>query len=97
MGVVAEFSAFTPPLILIVHQVVPSIAVGCPVSGKPASTTPLCCLEFVKLVHAAGLPEAFCQSFVPPDNALAEKLATDPRGGFLSFIGSGGGGWGVRA
>src|SRR5262249_32674864 len=96
IGVVAAISAFTHPLNLIVHQVAPAIAVGCPVIVKPASTTPLCCLEFVKLVHAAGLPEAFCQSFVPPDNALAETLATDPRVAFLSFIGSGPVGAGLR-
>lgn len=97
IGVVAAISAFNHPLNLIVHQVAPAIAVGCPVIVKPASTTPLCCLEFVKLVHVAGLPEAFCQSFLPLDNALAEKLATDPRVAFLSFIGSGRVGWSLRS
>ena len=51
IGVVAAISAFNHPLNLIVHQVVPAIAVGCPVIIKPALTTPLNCIRFVELVH----------------------------------------------
>src|SRR5690606_36279277 len=51
IGVGAAISAFNHPLNLIVHQVAPAIAVGCPVIIKPASTTPLSCLDFVALVH----------------------------------------------
>ena len=53
--------------------------------------SPAC--DFVALVHEAGLPEAWCQSFISEDNALAEQLATDPRVAFLSFIGSARVGW----
>ena len=60
LGVVVAISAFNHPLNLIVHQVVPAIAVGCPVIVKPASATPLSCLDFVALVHEAGLPEPWC-------------------------------------
>jgi acyl-CoA reductase-like NAD-dependent aldehyde dehydrogenase len=93
IGIVAAISAFNHPLNLIVHQVAPAIAVGCPVIVKPAGTTPLSCLDFVRLVHEAGLPEAWCQTFVPAETALAEKFATDPRIAFLSFIGSAKVGW----
>jgi acyl-CoA reductase-like NAD-dependent aldehyde dehydrogenase len=96
IGVVAAISAFNHPLNLIVHQAAPAIAVGCPVIIKPASSTPLCCLEFVKMARAAGLPRAWCQSYVPPTSAGAEKLASDPRVAFLSFIGSGNVGWYLR-
>lgn len=97
IGIVAAISAFNHPLNLIVHQVAPAIAVGCPVIVKPATTTPLSCLDFVALVHEAGLPEPWCQSFVTQDNDLAEKLATDSRIAFLSFIGSAKVGWSLRA
>ena len=96
IGVAVAISAFNHPLNLIVHQVVPAIAVGCPVIVKPATATPLCCLEFVALVREAGLDEPWCQSFVTPDNALAERLATDPRVAFVSFIGSAQVGWRLR-
>ncbi|MCF3934075.1 aldehyde dehydrogenase family protein [Acuticoccus sp. M5D2P5] len=97
IGTVAAISAFNHPLNLIVHQVAPAIATGCPVIVKPASTTPLSCLDFVALVHEAGLPEPWCQSFVTEDNALAERLATDRRIAFLSFIGSARVGWSLHA
>jgi acyl-CoA reductase-like NAD-dependent aldehyde dehydrogenase len=97
LGVVMAISAFNHPLNLIVHQVVPAIASGCPVLIKPAPNTPLCCLRFVDLVHAAGLPEPWCQSIIIEDVALAEKLATDSRIAFLSFIGSSKVGWHLRS
>lgn len=93
IGIVAAISAFNHPLNLIVHQVAPAIAVGCPVIVKPASTTPLSCRDFVDLVHEAGLPEPWCQTFIPESNELAEKLVTDRRIAFLSFIGSAKVGW----
>lgn len=79
------------------HQVAPAVAVGCPVNIKPAGTTPLSCLDFVALVHEAGLPEAWCQTFIPETTDLAEKLATDPHIAFLSFIGSAKVGWYLRS
>lgn len=93
IGVVAAISAFNHPLNLIVHQVAPAIATGCPVIVKPASATPLCCYGFVELVREGGLPEPWCQTFLPDSNELAEALATDPRIGFFSFIGSARVGW----
>lgn len=96
IGIVAAISAFNHPLNLIVHQLAPAIAVGCPVIVKPASTTPLSCLDFVALVHEAGLPEPWCQSFITEDNDLAERLATDSRIAFLSFIGSAKVGWSLH-
>jgi acyl-CoA reductase-like NAD-dependent aldehyde dehydrogenase len=97
IGVVAAISAFNHPLNLIVHQVVPAIATGCPVIIKPASTTPLCCQQFVELVREAGLGPEWVDMFLPPNNELAEKLATDPRVAFLSFIGSARVGWSLRS
>ena len=88
IGVVAAILAFNHPLNLIVHQVVPAIAVGCPVIVKPAPVTPLSCIDFVGLLHEAGLPPDWCQVFLPETTELAEALATAPRIAFLSFIGS---------
>jgi acyl-CoA reductase-like NAD-dependent aldehyde dehydrogenase len=97
IGVVAAISAFNHPLNLIVHQVAPAIAVGCAVIVKPAAATPLSCLELIALLREAGLPEPWCQTFITDDNALAERLATDLRVAFLSFIGSARVGWHLRS
>jgi acyl-CoA reductase-like NAD-dependent aldehyde dehydrogenase len=77
IGVVVAISAFNHPLNLIVHQVAPAIAVGCPVIVKPAAATPLSCIEFVALVRQAGLAEPWCQTLITADNPLAERLASE--------------------
>ena len=96
IGVVVSISAFNHPLNLIIHQTVTAIAAGCPVIVKPASTTPLSCLNFVEILKEAGLPEGWCQAIVCKSQ-LAEKLATDPRVNYLSFIGSSKIGWYLRS
>lgn len=97
IGVVVAVSAFNHPLNLIVHQVAAAVAAGCPVIVKPANDTPLSCLAFVKLLHEAGLPEAWCQFVLPESRQLSEALVTDQRVGFFSFIGSAGVGWMLRS
>lgn len=96
IGVVVAVSAFNHPLNLIVHQVVPAIAVGCPVIIKPAETTPLSCARFVALVHEAGLPQDWCQLCVC-NNAVAETLVTSKQINFFSFIGSAKVGWWLKS
>lgn len=97
IGVVAAVAAFNHPLNLVVHQIAPAIASGCPIIVKPASSTPLNCLELVKLVHEAGMPEGWVQTFIPASRDLPEMLVTDPRVAFLSFIGSAKVGWYLRS
>lgn len=97
IGVVVAVSAFNHPLNLIVHQVGPAVATGCPVIVKPAADTPLSCLRFVEILREAGLPTAWCQAIVIDDMATAEKLVTDTRVGFFSFIGSARVGWMLRS
>ena len=97
IGVVVAVSAFNHPLNLIVHQVGPAIAAGCPVIVKPAEDTPLSCFRFVELLREAGLPEEYCQACVVNDLAVAEQLVTDARVGFFSFIGSAKVGWMLRS
>ncbi len=96
IGVVSSISAFNHPLNLIIHQTVPAIAVGSPVIIKPALTTPLSCLKFMEILAQAGLPEGWCQCLLV-DNQNAEKLVTDERINYLSFIGSAAVGWLLRS
>ena len=96
IGPVVAVSAFNHPLNLIVHQVAPAVAVGCPILVKPAGNTPLSCQTFVDILYESGLPAEWCR-FVPCDVATAEKMVTDPRVAFFSFIGSGKVGWSLRS
>ena len=97
IGVVVAVSAFNHPFNLIVHQVAPAIAVGCPVIVKPADVTPLSCYAFVEILYEAGLPKEWCQVLVPQDLADASALVTDERNAFFSFIGSARVGWMLRS
>jgi acyl-CoA reductase-like NAD-dependent aldehyde dehydrogenase len=97
IGVVAAFSAFNHPLNLIVHQVGPAIAAGCPVIVKPAKATPLSCFRLVDILRQAGLPDQWCQALVTTNNDVATEMIKDRRLGFFSFIGSGRVGWDLRA
>jgi acyl-CoA reductase-like NAD-dependent aldehyde dehydrogenase len=97
IGVVVAVSAFNHPLNLIVHQVGPAVATGCPVIVKPAADTPLSCLRFVEILREAGLPDAWCQVLIASDRDTATKLVIDQRVGFFSFIGSGRVGWMLRS
>ena len=97
IGVVVAVSAFNHPLNLIVHQVAPSVAAGCPVIAKPAPETPLSCFRFVTLLREAGLPDAWCQALLTEDNDVATRLVADRRVGFFSFIGSARVGWMLRS
>jgi len=96
IGVVVAVSAFNHPFNLIVHQVIPAIAVGCPVIVKPASATPLACFNLVECLYEAGLPGDWCR-VVLSDRATSEKLVTDPRVSFFTFIGSAEVGWGLKS
>jgi acyl-CoA reductase-like NAD-dependent aldehyde dehydrogenase len=97
LGVVVAVSAFNHPLNLIVHQVGPAVATGCPVLVKPADDTPLSCRRFVELLHEAGLPSDWCQFVLPESLALAERMVTDDRVDFFSFIGSARVGWMLKS
>jgi acyl-CoA reductase-like NAD-dependent aldehyde dehydrogenase len=96
IGVVAAVSAFNHPLNLIVHQVVTAFAAGCPVIVKPALNTPLSCLALVDILHEAGVPDGWIQTLLC-SNENAEKLVTDKRINFFTFIGSAKVGWYLRS
>ncbi len=93
IGLVAAVSAFNHPLNLIVHQVAPAVASGCPVIVKPAPDTALSCAAFVDMLHEAGLPKSRGQILVTEALDVAEALVTDSRLAFFSFIGSANVGW----
>ena len=96
IGPVVAVSAFNHPLNLIVHQVCPAVATGCPVIVKPAGDTPLSCFEFISILHEAGLPEDWARAVCPPRD-VATKMVTDPRVAFFTFIGSSKVGWSLRS
>lgn len=96
IGVVVAVSAFNHPLNLAIHQVIPAVATGCPVIIKPAAVTPLCTLRLAELILESGLPEGWVQVALT-NRENSEKLVTDSRVAFFSFIGSAKVGWYLKS
>ena len=97
VGPVFAISAFNHPLNLIVHQVGPAIAAGCPIIVKPSLDTPATCFEFLNLLLEAGLPNGFCQMINVNDHLVTQSFLRDERISFFSFIGSSKVGWKLKS
>ena len=96
-GVVFAVSAFNHPLNLIVHQIGPALAAGCPVIIKPSAETPASCYEFVNILFESHLPIEFCQMINVADHKVIEKFVCHEDISFLSFIGSSNVGWKLKS
>ena len=96
IGVVVAISAFNHPFNLIIHQIIPAIATGCPVIVKPARVTPIACYNILSILYEAGLPKEWCQMVICNQEDTI-KLVSDERVDFLTFIGSAEVGWMLRS
>jgi len=96
IGLVAGIAPFNFPMNLAVHKIAPAIAAGCPIILKPASSTPLSCLELAKIIDKTDLPKG-AVSILPMDRETGNLLVTDERFQLLSFTGSPVVGWKMKA
>ncbi|MDE1466372.1 aldehyde dehydrogenase family protein [Aurantiacibacter sp. D1-12] len=96
IGPCSFISPFNFPLNLAAHKIAPAIAVGCPFVMKPASKTPLGALIMGEILAETDLPEgAF--SILPASRDGADLFTEDERLKLLSFTGSPGVGWALKA
>lgn len=96
-GVVLAFSAFNHPLNLIIHQIIPAFATGCPCVVKPAPNTPMSCIKLVDAMHEIGVPEDYIRYVITEDLDIADVLVRSKGIAFFSFIGSAKVGWMLRS
>jgi len=96
IGLIAGIAPFNFPLNLAVHKIAPAIASACPIILKPASRTPLSCLELAKIIDRTELPKG-AVSILPMDRETGNLLVTDERFKLLSFTGSPDIGWKMKA
>jgi acyl-CoA reductase-like NAD-dependent aldehyde dehydrogenase len=96
IGLIAGIAPFNFPMNLAVHKLAPAIASGCPIILKPASRTPLSCLELAKIIDRTELPKGSV-SILPMDRTTGNLLVTDERFKLLSFTGSPDIGWKMKA
>lgn len=96
IGPCSFISPFNFPLNLAAHKVAPALAVGCPFVLKPASLTPIGALIIGEVLAETDLPKgAF--SILPCKRDGADLFTTDERFKLLSFTGSPGVGWDLKA
>src|SRR3954469_15377652 len=96
IGPCSFISPFNFPLNLAAHKVAPALAVGCSFVMKPASRTPLGAIIMGEVLAETDLPKgAF--SILPAHREGAELFSTDERLKLLSFTGSPGVGWDLKA
>ena len=96
IGPCSFISPFNFPLNLAAHKIAPAIAVGCPFVMKPASRTPLGAIIMGEVLAETDLPEgAF--SILPAHRDGADLFTEDDRLKLLSFTGSPGVGWDLKA
>lgn len=96
IGVCSFISPFNFPLNLAAHKIAPAIAAGCPFVLKPASLTPIGALIIGEVLAETDLPKgAF--SILPCRRDAADVFVEDPRLKLLSFTGSPGVGWALKA
>jgi acyl-CoA reductase-like NAD-dependent aldehyde dehydrogenase len=96
IGPCSFISPFNFPLNLAAHKVAPALAVGCPFVLKPASLTPIGALLIGEVLAETDLPKgAF--SILPCTRAGAARFTEDERLKLLSFTGSPGVGWELKA
>lgn len=95
IGLIAGIAPFNFPMNLAVHKIAPAIASGCPIILKPASRTPLSCLELAKIIDQTDLPKG-AVSILPMDRETGNLLVTDERFKLLSFTGSPEVGWKMK-
>jgi len=96
IGPCSFVSPFNFPLNLAAHKIAPAIAVGCPFVMKPASRTPLGAIIIGEVLGETNLPKgAF--SILPCSRDGADLFTVDERLKLLSFTGSPGVGWDLKA
>ena len=97
IGPCSFISPFNFPLNLAAHKIAPAIAIGCPFVMKPASLTPLGAIIMGEVLAECDILPEGAFSILPATRAGADLFTTDERLKLLSFTGSPGVGWDLKA
>jgi succinate-semialdehyde dehydrogenase / glutarate-semialdehyde dehydrogenase len=88
VGVVAAIGPWNFPMTLLCRKIAPALAAGCTVVAKPASQTPLSCLNVIQCLHDAGLPAGCVNAVIGPASEIGDEFMTNPAVKKVSFTGS---------
>jgi aldehyde dehydrogenase (NAD+) len=89
IGVVAAITPWNFPLQTAMTKILPALAAGATVVLKPAFQTPWHATLLARLIaEHTDIPSGVVNIVTPSDNAVAERLALDPRVDLIHFTGS---------
>jgi acyl-CoA reductase-like NAD-dependent aldehyde dehydrogenase len=97
IGPCSFISPFNFPLNLAAHKIAPAIAVGCPFIIKPASKTPLGTIIMGEVLSECDVLPEGAFSVLPASRDGADLFTVDERLKLISFTGSPGVGWDLKA
>ncbi len=88
VGVVAAFTAWNFPAVLIARKVAPALAAGCSVIVRPSSETPGVAMILIDCLAQAGIPNGVVNLVVGPTSTTYETLMASPVVRKVSLTGS---------
>ena len=87
LGVVAGITPWNSPIASDAQKVAPALAAGNAVLLKPASWSPLVCLELARVIEGAGLPAGLFSTLPGSGALVGDRLVTHPAIKKVSFTG----------
>ncbi|USX56605.1 aldehyde dehydrogenase [Lentzea sp. HUAS12] len=88
LGVVAIITPWNSPLMLLAWKLAPALAAGCTVVVKPSEYTSASTVEFVRLLHTAGLPPGVVNVVTGFGHDVGAALVAHPLVRKVSFTGA---------
>jgi aldehyde dehydrogenase (NAD+) len=92
IGVVGAITPWNFPVAIPSWKIMPALIAGNTIVFKPASDTPLCAIEFVKILIEAGVPEGVLNVVPGPGGSVGTAMIDHPDVALISFTGSTGAG-----
>jgi aldehyde dehydrogenase (NAD+) len=88
IGVVGAITPWNFPVAIPSWKIAPALVAGNTIIFKPASDTPLCAIEFVKILVEAGLPDGVINVVFGPGSTVGNAIIEHPDVALVSFTGS---------
>jgi succinate-semialdehyde dehydrogenase/glutarate-semialdehyde dehydrogenase len=88
IGIVATFTAWNFPALLIARKVAPALAAGCAVIVRPSNEVPGTAMLMVDCLRQAGLPKGVVNLVIGPTSTTYTTLMSSPEVRKVSLTGS---------
>jgi betaine-aldehyde dehydrogenase len=88
LGVCGAIIPWNMPALIMAWKTGPALVAGNALIVKPATSTPLTCLEMASLIHGAGIPEEILKVIPGSGEEVGNSIAAHPGIRAVSFTGS---------